>query len=122
MIFSLGQVFAIVEFAEEKNAEHVLHMREPLLIYGKRLTVKPRDVKVHRKPEVHRDGDETVQADQDQHNRRGRRFRGHHDRGYFEEQRFKFDPEVQRQLSSVNSVSQINTMCSTIICIVCVPL
>lgn len=103
-----------MEFAEEKSAERVLHVREPLLISGKRLTVKPRDIKAPRnsKSKEHHYGDNGMQADQQHHtasrNHRGRRFKDHHDGsggGYFEEPRFKFDPEVQRQLSVVNSVS-----------------
>jgi hypothetical protein len=96
------QVFAIVEFAEEKCAESVLHASEPLLINGRRLTIKPRDIKVRRKPEEHHHGDDTEPGDQEHHttrNHRGRKFSR-----YFEEQEFKFDPEVQRQLASVNSV------------------
>ena len=110
------QVFAIVEFVEEKCAEHVLHAREPLLINGRRLTVKPRDIKVRGKSDEHRHGDDSEPGDQDHHtsNRRGRKFKGNPNKisgGYFEEQQFKFDPEVQRQLASVNSVS---TMCTCV--------
>ena len=108
------QVFAIVEFVDEKCAEHVLHAREPLLINGRRLTVKPRDIKVRGKPEEHRHGDDREPGDQEHHstsNHRGRRFKGHPNKssgGYFEEQRFKFDPEVQQKLAAVNSVSTMS--------------
>ena len=105
------QVFAIVEFAEEKSAERVLHASEPLLINGRRLTVKPRDIKVRRKPEERHHGDDMESADGEHHiahNHRGRKFKGRPSRssgGYFEETQFKFDPEIHRQLASVNSVS-----------------
>ena len=104
------QVFAIVEFAEEKSAERVLHAREPLLINGRRLTVKPRNIKVRGRSGERHHGDDTEPGDQEQHaarNHRGRKFKGHPNRSVGDEPQFKFDPEVQRQLASVDSVSTV---------------
>ena len=113
------QVFAIIEFAEEKSAEHVLHAREPLLINGRRLTVKPRDIKVRGKSEEHHHGD-SEPGDQKHHtsrNHHGRKFKGHPNKSSGGEPQLKFDPEVQRQLASVRSVSSMCLLFNTVLSI-----
>ena len=118
------QVFAIVEFAEEKSAEHVLHAREPLLINGRRLTVKPRDIKVRGKSEEHHHGDNTEPGNQEHHttrNHRGRKFRGHPNKSSGGETQLKFDPEVQRQLTSVKSVSSMCMLLNAVLSIYIFP-
>ena len=103
---NLSQVYAIVEFADEAVAEAVLHVSKPLYLGGKKLTVKPRDIKLHTKSsksdvqyKANTDELPNVQPPKSKEHRHG-------DAGPEGEQ-LKFDPEVMQQISAADSVGLV---------------
>lgn len=85
---NLSQVYAIVEFADEAIAEAVLHVNKPLNLGGKKLTVKPRDIKLHAK---------SSKSDV-QHKNSTDELAGP------EGEQLKFDPQVVQKISTADSV------------------
>ena len=101
------QYSAIVKFADAAVAEEVLHASEPLYLDGRKLTVKPRDIKPHAKRSKsnaqHRD-------DKDQHTkiRLPKSKVHHHGEIGQEKEQLKFDPEVIQQISVADSVRRLS--------------